>query len=298
MKNVIAILVIIVLAIGYASVFVVKESERAILVQFGKVERNAESGEATVFGPGLHFKIPLIETVRFLDARFKTLDAEADRFVTSEKKDLIVDTYVKWRIADFATYYLSTNGGNQLQAEALLQRRINSGLRAEFGSRTITEIVSGERDNLMREALIQGAESARELGIEVVDVRVMQINLPNEVSQSIYQRMRAERQAVATEHRSEGREQAEIIRADADARVTVLLADAKRESRELRGQGDAEAARIYRESYSQNPEFFSFLRSMEAYQKSFNAGQDVLVLDADSDFFRFIKNRAGAADQN
>ncbi|MEX1222517.1 MAG: protease modulator HflC [Idiomarina sp.] len=293
MKNVIAVLVIVAIALGLSSVFVIKEGQRAIVVQFGKVQRSADTGMPIVYEPGLHFKIPFIEDVKRLDARFKTLDGDPDRFVTSEKKDLIVDTYVKWRISDFATYYLSTNGGNQLQAEALLQRRISSGLRAEFGSRTITEIVSGERDNLMREALIRGADSARELGIEVVDVRVMQINLPTEVSQSIYQRMRAERQAVATEHRSEGREQAEFIRADVDARVTVMLADAKRQSRELRGEGDAMAAKIYADSYSKDAEFFSFLRSMESYQKSFNGNQDMLVLDPNSDFFRFLKNKMG-----
>jgi len=267
MKNFVAVLVIVAVVLGFSSVFVVKEGQRAIVVQFGKVLRDADTGEATVYAPGLHFKLPFIEDVKRLDARFKTLDGNPDRFVTSEKKDLIVDTYVKWRISDFATYYLSTNGGNQAQAEALLTRRVSSGLRAEFGSRTIKEIVSGERDNLMREALIRGADSAQELGIEVIDVRVMQINLPTEVSQSIFQRMRAERQAVAMEHRSEGREQAEFIRADVDARVTVMLADAERESRQLRGQGDAEAAGIYAGAYSKDPEFFSFIRSLQAYEK-------------------------------
>lgn len=290
MKNFIAVLVIVAVVLGFSSIFVVKEGQRAIVVQFGKVLRDADTGEATVYTPGLHFKLPFIEDVKRLDARFKTLDGNPDRFVTSEKKDLIVDTYVKWRISDFATYYLSTNGGNQAQAEALLTRRVSSGLRAEFGSRTIKEIVSGERDNLMREALIRGADSAQELGIEVIDVRVMQINLPTEVSQSIFQRMRAERQAVAMEHRSEGREQAEFIRADVDARVTVMLADAERESRELRGQGDAAAAGIYADAYSKDTEFFSFIRSLQAYEKSFATGNDVLVLEPESDFFKYLKN--------
>jgi membrane protease subunit HflC len=290
MKNFIAVLVIVAVVLGFSSIFVVKEGQRAIVVQFGKVLRDADTGEATVYTPGLHFKLPFIEDVKRLDARFKTLDGNPDRFVTSEKKDLIVDTYVKWRISDFATYYLSTNGGNQAQAEALLTRRVSSGLRAEFGSRTIKEIVSGERDNLMREALIRGADSAQELGIEVIDVRVMQINLPTEVSQSIFQRMRAERQAVAMEHRSEGREQAEFIRADVDARVTVMLADAERESRELRGQGDAAAAGIYADAYSKDAEFFSFIRSLQAYEKSFATGNDVLVLEPESDFFKYLKN--------
>src|SRR5690554_303597 len=290
MKNFVAVLVIVAVVLGFSSIFVVKEGQRAIVVQFGKVLRDADTGEPVVYTPGLHMKLPFIEDVKRLDARFKTLDGNPDRFVTSEKKDLIVDTYVKWRISDFATYYLSTNGGNQVQAEALLTRRVSSGLRAEFGSRTIKEIVSGERDNLMREALIRGADSAQELGIEVIDVRVMQINLPIEVSQSIFQRMRAERQAVAMEHRSEGREQAEFIRADVDARVTVMLADAERESRQLRGQGDAEAAGIYASAYNKDAEFFSFIRSLQAYQKSFEAGNDVLVLEPDSDFFKYLKN--------
>lgn len=293
MKNLIAVLVIIAVILGFSSLFVVKEGERAIVIQFGKVQRDADTGMPTVYEPGLHFKLPLIENVKRLDARFKTLDGDPDRFVTSEKKDLIVDTYVKWRISDFATYYLSTNGGNQAQAEALLTRRVNSGLRAEFGSRTIKEIVSGERDNLMREALIRGADSAQELGIEVIDVRVMQINLPTEVSQSIFQRMRAEREAVAREHRSEGREQAEFIRADVDARVTVMLADAERQSRQLRGEGNAEAAGIYAEAYQQDPEFFQFLRSLQAYETSFARGNDVIVLEPDSDFFKYLKNISG-----
>ncbi|RUO74778.1 protease modulator HflC [Pseudidiomarina sediminum] len=293
MKNLIAILVIVAALLGFSSLFVVKEGQRAIVIQFGKVQRDADTGMPTVYDPGLHFKLPFIEQVKRLDARFKTLDGDPDRFVTSEKKDLIVDTYVKWRISDFATYYLSTNGGNQAQAEALLTRRVNSGLRAEFGSRTIKEIVSGERDNLMREALIRGADSAQELGIEVIDVRVMQINLPTEVSQSIYQRMRAEREAVAREHRSEGREQAEFIRADVDARVTVMLADAERESRDIRGQGDAEAAGIYAEVYQQDAEFYAFLRSLQAYEKSFERGNDVLVLEPDSDFFKYLKRVSG-----
>ncbi|CAB0150604.1 Modulator of FtsH protease HflC [Pseudidiomarina piscicola] len=294
MKNLIAVLVIIAALLGFSSLFVVNEGQRAIVIQFGKVQRNADTGMPTVYEPGLHFKLPFIEQVKRLDARFKTLDGDPDRFVTSEKKDLIVDTYVKWRISDFASYYLSTNGGNQVQAEALLTRRVNSGLRAEFGSRTIKEIVSGERDNLMREALIRGADSAQELGIEVIDVRVMQINLPTEVSQSIFQRMRAERQAVAMEHRSEGREQAEFIRADVDARITVMLADATRESRSLRGEGDAEAAGIYAEAYQQDPEFFAFIRSLQAYEKSFERGNDVLVLEPNSDFFKYLKNMSGS----
>jgi membrane protease subunit HflC len=199
---------------------------------------------------------------------------------------------VKWRINDFERYYLST-GGNRLQAEALLKQKVNNGLRSEFGTRTIPQIVSGERSELMNEAMEQASESSDELGIEIVDVRVKQINLPLEVSNSIFQRMRAERAAVAREHRSEGQEQADMIRAGMDARVTIMLADAERKARQLRGQGDAEAASIYANTYSKNPEFYSFLRSMDAYRSSFNSKQDVLIVDPSSDFFNYLNNQDG-----
>jgi len=204
-----------------------------------------------------------------------------------------VDSYVKWRIEDFARYYLSTGGGNKLQAEALLKQKVNNGLRSEFGTRTIRQIVSGERSALMNQAMEQASTSSDELGIEIVDVRVKQINLPTEVSNSIFQRMRAERAAVAREHRSEGKEQADVIRADIDAKVTVMLADAERNARQVRGEGDASAAQIYASAYSKNADFYSFLRSMDAYKKSFNSKQDVLVVAPDSEFFRYMNNNSG-----
>jgi membrane protease subunit HflC len=274
------------------SIFVVKEGEKAIVIQFGKVQREANSDDTKVFEPGLHFKLPFIDTVRHLDARIQTLDDAPDRFVTSEKKDLIVDSYVKWKIEDFARYYLST-GGNKLQAEALLKQKVNNGLRSEFGARTISQIVSGERSALMDQAMEQASSSSDELGIEIVDVRVKQINLPTEVSNSIFQRMRAERAAVAREHRSEGQEQAEVIKANIDAKVTVMLADAERNARQLKGEGDALAAQIYANAYSKNADFYSFLRSMDAYRNSFNSKNDVLVVEPDSDFFRFMNAQSG-----
>ncbi len=227
-----------------------------------------------------------------MDARIQTIDSQADRFVTSEKKDLIIDSYVKWKIEDFSKYYLATGGGNKLQAEDLLKRKINNGLRSEIGNRTIKDIVSGERSTVMEDALKKMARSS-ELGIKVVDVRIKQINLPVEVSNSIYQRMRAERTAVAREHRSQGREKAEILRADIDRKVTVMLADAESNARQLRGEGDAEAAKIYAESYKKDPEFFSFVRSMEAYRKSFTGGNELMVLKPDSEFFRYLKSPHG-----
>ncbi|MGY3883152.1 protease modulator HflC [Aeromonas veronii] len=276
----------------FSSVFIVDEGQKGIVVQFGKVKR-VDSGEPRLYEPGLHFKVPLIDQVRKMDARIQTIDSQADRFVTSEKKDLIIDSYVKWKIEDFSKYYLATGGGNKLQAEDLLKRKINNGLRSEIGNRTIKDIVSGERSTVMEDALKKMARSS-ELGIKVVDVRIKQINLPVEVSNSIYQRMRAERTAVAREHRSQGREKAEILRADIDRKVTVMIADAESNARQLRGEGDAEAAKIYADSYKKDPEFFSFVRSMEAYRKSFAGGNDLMVLKPDSEFFRYLKSPHGS----
>ncbi|WP_017443720.1 protease modulator HflC [Gayadomonas joobiniege] len=287
MKNLIIIVIAAVAITSFSSLFVVSEGERSIVSQFGKVKRDSQD-RTVVYEPGLHFKIPLIEKVRILDARIQTLDSESDRFVTSEKKDLIVDSYVKWRIQDFEQYYLKTSGIKS-NAEALLARKFNNGLRSEIGTRTIAEIVSGERDELMDKALASVKESARELGIEVVDVRVKKINLPDEVSSYIYDRMRAERNAVAAEHRSQGKEQAEFIRADVDAKITVMIADAERNSRAIRGEGDAEAAKIYAEAYNQDPEFYAFIRSLEAYRASFNEKSDVILVKPDSEFFEYMK---------
>ena len=287
MKNIIIAVVVLLVLLASGSLFAVKEGERAIVIQFGKIQRDEATGETRVFTPGLHFKLPFIDSVRRLDARIQTLDGSPDRFVTSEKKDLIVDSYVKWRIDDFARYYLST-GGNKLQAEALLKQKVNNGLRSEFGTRTIAQIVSGERSALMNQAMEQASTSSDELGIQIVDVRVKQINLPTEVSNSIFQRMRAERAAVAREHRAEGQEQAEVIRANIDAKVTVMLADAERNARQLRGEGDALAAQIYADVYSKNSDFYSFLRSMDAYKKSFSSKQDIMVIAPDSDFFKYM----------
>ncbi len=291
MKNLIIAIVVLVLALTYGALFVVDEGTRAISIQFGKVKRNEETGKTIVYGPGLHLKMPLIDKIKKLDARIQTLDDEPGRFTTSEKKDVIVDSYVKWRIDDFAVYYLAT-GGLKLQAEGLLEQKVNNGLRTEFGKRTISEIVSGERSELMEEAMTQAQKSSNDLGIQIIDVRVKQINLPREVSASIYDRMRAERTAVAKEHRSEGKEKAEILRANIDAKVTVMLADAQRKSRQLRGEGDALAAKTYADAYTKNPEFFSFLRSMDAYTASFNSKSDVMIVEPNSDFFKYMKNAA------
>lgn len=289
MKNFLAIILAGLFLLVVSSIFVVNEGQRGIVFQFSKIKRDADTGSMKVYEPGLHFKIPFIERVRKLDARIQTLDEAPDRFVTSEKKDLMVDSYAKWRIVDFSTYYLRTSGSID-NARALLKQKINNGLRTEFGTRTISDIVSGDRDQIMLQAL-QSAESSREdLGIEVLDVRIKAINLPTEVSNSIYDRMRAERNAVAREHRSQGQEQAEIIRAKIDAKVTVMLATAQKNAMEIRGDGDAQAAKIYADVYQSDAEFYSFYRSLEAYEKSFNSKSDIMVVKPDSDFFNYLKD--------
>ncbi|MCK5817645.1 MAG: protease modulator HflC [Psychromonas sp.] len=286
--NKILILVVLCIVVLSSSTFVINEGNRGIVMRFSKIKRGADK-IPLIYKPGLYFKIPFIDTVRSLDARIQTLDDKADRFVTSEKKDLIIDSYVKWKIDNFASYYLAT-GGNILQAEALLKRKINNGLRSEIGSNTIQDIVSGKRGLVMEQALKRMARSS-ELGIKVVDVRIKKINLPDEVSTSIYKRMRAERTAVAKEHRSQGREKSEIIRAQIDRKVSVMLATANKAAIQARGQGDAQASRIYANAYGKAPKFYSFLRSMRAYEASFSNKSDVLVLSPHSEFFKYLNNK-------
>ena len=275
----------------YQSVIVVQEGQRGIMLRFNKVHRDADN-KVVVYSPGLHFKVPVIDQLKTLDARIQTLDGQEDRFVTVEKKDLLVDSYVKWKIGDFGQFYTAT-GGDYQKAADLLRRKVNDRLRSEIGSRTIKDIVSGSRGELMagaQKALNSGEDGAEKLGIEVVDVRVKQINLPNEVSSSIYQRMQAERAAVAREHRSQGEEKAEFIRADVDKKVILILANANKTAEELKGQGDAEAAKIYADAFSQAPEFYSFVRSLKAYEASFAEGKNnMMLLKPDSEFFRFMK---------
>lgn len=275
----------------YSSIVVVKEGSRGIMLRFEKAMRDSDN-KVVIYTPGLHFKVPFIDNLKVLNARIITLDGQADRFVTVEKKDLLVDSYVKWRISDFSRFYTATNNGDYAQASNLLRRKVNDRLRSEIGSRTIKDIVSGTRGELMagaKKALNTGPDGAAELGIEVIDVRIKQINLPNEVSTSIYQRMRAERDAVAREHRSQGKEKATFIQADVDRKVTVILANANKTAQELRGTGDAMAAKIYSDAFAQEPEFFSFIRSLKAYENSFASGENMMILKPDSEFFRFMQ---------
>lgn len=291
MRKFLTPVIVVIAAILYSSIVIVSEGTRGIMLRFSKVHRDADN-KVVVYNPGLHFKIPFIDSIKILDARIRTLDGQADRFVTVEKKDLLVNSYVKWRISDFGRFYTATGGGDYAQASNLLRRKVNDRLRSETGSRTIKDIVSGTRGELMegaRKALNTGPDSTAELGIEVVDVRVKQINLPDEVSSSIYQRMRAERDAVAREHRSQGREKAAFIQADVDRKVTLILANANRTAQELRGSGDATAAKVFSDAFSQEPQFYSFLRSLKAYESSFANSDNMMILKPDSDFFRFMQ---------
>ncbi|MDX3957454.1 protease modulator HflC [Pasteurella multocida] len=291
MRKFLTPVIVVIAAILYSSIVIVSEGTSGIMLRFSKVHRDADN-KVVVYNPGLHFKIPFIDSIKILDARIRTLDGQADRFVTVEKKDLLVDSYVKWRISDFGRFYTATGGGDYAQASNLLRRKVNDRLRSETGSRTIKDIVSGTRGELMegaRKALNTGPDSTAELGIEVVDVRVKQINLPDEVSSSIYQRMRAERDAVAREHRSQGREKAAFIQADVDRKVTLILANANRTAQELRGSGDATAAKVFSDAFSQEPQFYSFLRSLKAYESSFANSDNMMILKPDSDFFRFMQ---------
>lgn len=284
-------IIVVIAAVLYSSVVVVTEGTRGIMLRFNKVQRDAEN-KVVVYEPGLHFKLPLIDSIKVLDARIRTLDGSATRFVTVEKKDLLVDSYVKWRISDFGRFYTATGGGDYNQASSLLSRKVNDRLRSEIGTRTIKDIVSGTRGELMagaKKALNSGQDSTSELGIEVVDVRVKQINLPDEVSSSIYQRMRAERDAVAREHRSQGKEKAAFIQADVDRRVTLILANANKTAQELRGNGDAAAAKLYSQAFAQEPQFYSFIRSLKAYENSFEGSDNMMILKPGSDFFRFMQ---------
>lgn len=265
--------------------FVVREYEVALKLQLGEIVSDT-------YAPGLHFKIPILNQIRKFDRRLQTLDSQPERFLTIEKKDVIVDSYAKWRIARPAQFLRST-GGNNARTSRLLSERINTSLRDEFGKRTIQEVVSDDRLALM-EALTKDVNAnAADLGVEVIDVRVKKIDLPPEVSESVYQRMRAERERVARDLRAKGAEAAERIRADADRQRTVIIAEAYKESEEIRGEGDARSADIYAQAFTANPEFYAFYRSLAAYRESFGQGGSVMVLEPDSDFFRFFRESSG-----
>ena len=277
---------VVLLAIVSNSLYVVNERERAVLLKFGEVV-------STDIEPGLHFKIPVVNDVRRFESRLITLDSSPQRYLTAEKKALIVDSFVKWRVADAGKYYTAT-GGDEFSANSLLASRVDNGLRNKFGERTVYEVVSGERDALMAEITKELDDIAlNELGIHVLDVRVKGIDLPPEVSNAVFTRMSTEREREARDHRSRGRELAEGIEADADRQKTVIEANAYREAEQVRGEGDAVAAEIYANAFNQDPEFYAFYRSISAYKSSFAGKEDLLVIDPESDFFRYLKDPTG-----
>ncbi|HZW24673.1 MAG TPA: protease modulator HflC [Gallionella sp.] len=264
------------------SVFVVDQRQRAIVFQLGEVV-----GVKTE--PGLYFKVPLMQNVRYFDSRILTLDtAEPERFITAEKKNVLVDSFVKWRIVDVKQYYVSV-GGDEVRANTRLMQTVNSSMREEFGKRTIHEVVSGERDKIMEVLRTKADADARKIGVEVLDVRLKRVDFPVEISSSIYSRMDAERKRVANELRASGAAEGEKIKADADKQREVILAEAYRDAQKLKGEGDAKAAALYSAAFGRNPEFYSFYRSLEAYKQSFKNKSDVMVLDPSSSFFKYLK---------
>ena len=284
MKNFISVgLVVFVLLLAGNALFVVKETERAVMLQFGELVNND-------IEPGLHVKIPWVNTVRKFDARIQTEDSPSERFLTLEQKALEVDSYAKWRIVDVGQFYVSTRG-NVGTAGSLLSERINDGLRDQIGARTLIEVVAGERDELML-ALTDdlNTTTASDIGIEVIDVRVKRIDLPDDVRSSVYDRMITERNREAQELRSRGEELAIGIRADADRQAVIFEAEAYRDAERIRGEGDAQATGIYADAYSKDTEFYAFVRSLNSYKETFSSKGDVLLLDPESDYFKYLKD--------
>ncbi|MFX4227045.1 MAG: protease modulator HflC [Porticoccaceae bacterium] len=293
MKNkgyVLLIVLAVIALLASVTLYRVNEKEKAVQLRFGALA-------VEDVAPGLHWKIPFVDTVRKFDARVLTIDATPESFYTVERKRLIVDSYAKYRVVDAGTYYRAT-GGDEFVARNRMAARINDGLRNEFGTRTLVEVVSGQRDSLMEKLTTELNTTVREsLGVEVLDVRVKRIDLPPEISGDVYNRMRAEREVLAREFRSEGEEEATKIRADADRQRVLIEAEAYRESETIRGEGDAQAAAIYAEAYNKDAEFFAFVRSLEAYKESFGSPDSLLVIDPQSDFFKYLKDAQGGREQ-
>src|SRR5574343_501952 len=279
-------LVLVVLAM---SIFTVDQRQFAVVFQLGEMKR-------AIAEPGLYFKVPMVQNVRYFEKRIITLDnAEPERFITSEKKNVLVDSYIKWRIVDPQLYYISV-GGDESRAKTRLNQTVNAGLREEFGQRTVHDVVSGSRDKIMDQMREKADADARKIGVQIVDVRLKRVELPTEVSEAVYRRMEAERKRVANELRSEGSAEGEKIRADADRQREVTIANAYRDAQKIKGEGDAQAARIYGEAFGRDPQFVQFYRSLEAYKASFAKKSDIMVLDpASSDFFKTMRGSGAVA---
>ncbi len=289
--NFVAAIVAVVIAVLATSIFTVDQRQYAIVFQLGEIRE-------VISSPGLYFKWPLIQNVRYFDKRILTLDSnEPERFITSEKKNVLVDSFVKWRIVDPRLYYVSV-AGDEARAKTRLSQTVNAGLREEFGKRTVHDVVSGERDKIMEQMREKADLDARKIGVQIVDVRVKRVDFPPEVSDSVYRRMEAERKRVANELRSEGAAEAEKIRADADKQREVIVAEAYRDAQKVKGEGDAKAAATYAQAFGQNPEFYAFYRSLEAYRGSFKGKSDVLVLEPDSDFFKYMRGMGRGGDKS
>jgi membrane protease subunit HflC len=268
------------------TLFTVDQRQHAIVFRLGEPVN-------VIRAPGLYAKVPLFDNVRFFDTRILTLDSEEpERFITQEKKNVLVDSFVKFRIVDVLQYYISV-GGDETRAKIRLSQAVNDSLRAEFGKRTIHEVVSGQRDQIMDLMRKKADADARTIGVEVLDVRLKRVDLPGEVSEAVYRRMEAERKRVANQLRSEGFAKSEEIRADADRQREIIIAEAYRKAQQVKGEGDARASATYAKAFGQNPEFFAFYRSMEAYRQSFRNRGDVMVLDPSSDFFKYLKEPTG-----
>jgi membrane protease subunit HflC len=286
-KNIFGIILLALISVvTWSSVYLVHEYQKAVVLRFGKLQPIDPE-------VGLNFKLPFADDVRFFDGRVLTLDAPVESYFTVQSKRLDVDSYAKWRVSNPSLYYTSTGGSSDV-ASRRLTVRISDGLRNEFGKRTLHEVVSGERDELMTSLTKTiNVTVGDELGIEIVDIRVKRIDLPSNVQQSVYDRMSADREKEAREYRSKGKEQAEIIRADADRQQTVIEAEAYRDAELLRGEGDAKAASLYASAYNKNSEFYSFVRSLTAYKLTFQNKGDLMLVDPDSDFFRYLKDSNG-----
>ncbi|TQV86959.1 protease modulator HflC [Aliikangiella coralliicola] len=285
-----SILLVVVLADSF---YVILETERALKLRFGKVLRDADE-KPTTFEPGLHFKLPFVEKIISLDARVQTMDGAPNVFTTSDKQFLDVDTYVQWRVKDFSQFYLRTQGRFR-EAESVLERLVDNGLRDQFGQRTLLEAVAGQREQLMIDIRANVNARVPDYGIEVVDIRVKKVNYTNEVLPNVYNQIISERTATAEERRSKGKKEGNIIKATTDATVKKIKAEADEYARTTRGEGDAEAASIYADTYNKNPEFYAFLRSLDAYEQSFKNKGDVLVINPDSEFFKYLKDAEGTS---
>jgi len=278
----IALLVVVILL--SMATYTVDQREHAIVFRLGEIIAVKEE-------PGLYFKTPLVDNVKFYDKRILTYESSTpDRFITSEKKNVLVDSFIKWRIIDPGKFYVSVNG-DERQAVRRLTQTVNDGLRAEFGKRTIQEVVSGERSEIMDIIKERADRESNNIGIEILDVRLRRVDLPKEVSDSVYQRMEAERKSVANELRSEGFAESEKIKANAEKQKEIIITDAYREAQKIKGQGDAKAARVYSDVFSKNKEFYDFYRSLEAYRNSVNSKEDILVLDPNTEFFKYLQPR-------